>query len=257
MNEIEKLVSEMLIAGIIKPSINPFASPIILIKKKDASSQFYVDYHALNKIIVPEKFPIPIIDELLDELAGATVFSKLDLKSGYHQIRMMEEDIQKTAFRTHEGHYEFLAMPFGFTNAPLTFQALMNKSLRRFHHKFVSIFFDEILVYSKDVRAHAKYLQSVFDLLKAHNFVLNRKKCDFIVSPVEYLGHIVSVGGMVADLKKMEAMWLWPAPKDLKGLHGFLGLTGYYRRFVKSYGIIANPLMDLTKKDAFIWIEAT
>ena len=148
-------------------------------------------------------------------------------------------------------------MPFGFTNALSIVQALMNKSLRRFHQKFVSIFFDEILVYSKDVRAHAKYLQSVFDLLKAHNFILNRKKCDFTVSPVEYLGHIVSVGGMVADPKKTEAMWLWLAPKDLKGLHGFLGLTGYYRRFVKSYGIIANPLMDLTKKDAFIWTEAT
>lgn len=254
--EIEKQVQHLLDTGLIVPSMSPFASPILLVQKKDGTWRFCVYYRKLNALTIKNRFPMPLVDEILDELAGATFFSSLDMTAGYHQIRMKPGDEYKTAFKTHHGHYEFLVMPFGLTNAPATFQCTMNSILAPYLRKFAMVFIDDILVYSATLADHISHLRLVLTALRDHQFFLKQSKCKFAKSELSYLGHIITDAGVATDPSKVVAMLQWPVPTNFTELRGFLGLTGYYRRFVQHYGLLAKPLTNLLRQKQFHWTAA-
>jgi hypothetical protein len=256
-NEIEKIAQELLTTGVICLSVSPYSYLVVMVLKKECSWCMCPDFHALNKLTIKDKFPIPIIDDLLDELSGAQLFTKLYLRFGYRQICMNEVDIPKTAFQTHEGHYEFLVIPFGLCNSPSTFQSLMNHVFRPFLYHFFLFFFDDILIYSKTWTSHLAHVDRVQHLLSQHQLFLKQSKCVFGTLEIEYLGHIVGKASVKVDPKNIEAMQDWLRPKTLKSLRGFLGLTGYYCKFVKNYGNIVTPLNSLLKNNYFTWTLAT
>ena len=246
--EIFRQVSELLEKGLIRPSSSPYCSPILLVQKKDGSFRMCIDYRSLNKITIKNRFPIPRIDDIMDKLQGASIFSRIDLKSGYHQIRIAPEDIHKTAFRTTFGLYEFLVMPFGLTNAPATFNRMMERIFIP-HSSFTGVFFDDILVFSKSEEEHKKHLETVFqELRQAMCLQINAKKSEFFLREIHYLGHIVSHNEMRMDPAKIKAIVEWPTPTSVHEVRSFLGLCSYYRIFIRHFAYVASPLHDLTRK---------
>src|SRR3954462_2691510 len=258
LEAMRKELDKLLANGAIQPSRSPYGAPVVFIKKKDGELRMCIDYRALNKITVKNKYPIPRIDDLMDQIHGAQIFSKIDLRSGYNQIRIHPDDIEKTAFRTRYGHYEFRVMPFGLTNSPATFMTVMQDVFRPFLDKFVVIYIDDLLVFSKDRKEHESHLRQVFEVLRQNKLYGKIEKCTFFQEAVEYLGHIISPKGIATDPAKVEAIQSWPTPKNLKEVQSFLGLCNYYHRFVPSYSRIATPLTALTHKDApFQWNDQT
>lgn len=216
-----------------------------------------VDYRKFNNHIVKDQFPILVIEELLDELNDAKHFSKLDLRSGYHQIKMFELDIPKTTFRTQHRHYKFTLMSFGLTNAPSTFQSLMNKIFHSHLRKFILVFFDNIPVYNLNWQDHLIHKKETFNILRYNVMYAKKSKYTLGVRHIKYLVHIISEEGVSMDTEKVESVTNWPQPTTLKSLRGFLGLDGYYRRFIQGFAIIARPLNGLLKKDNFQWNDVT
>jgi hypothetical protein len=203
---------------------------------------------------IKNKYSLPVIEELIDELASSVWFSTLDLRAGYHQIGMAAGEEYKTAFQTHHGHFEYKVMPYGVTGGPATFQGVMNEILAPILRKFVLVFVDDILIYSKTLEDHAQHLQQVFAVLEQQGLKVKKSKCAFAKKEFAYLGHIISAQGVSTDKGKVAPIIKWQPPTNVKELRSFLGMTGYYRKFIKSYGIISRTLTDFLKKGAqYVW----
>ncbi|KAL0561652.1 hypothetical protein IC582_002092 [Cucumis melo] len=257
LKELKVQLQELLDKGFIRPSVSPWGAPILFVKKKDGSMRLCIDYRELNKVTVKNRYPLPRIDDLFDQLQGATVFSKIDLRSGYHQLRIKDGDVPKTAFRSRYGHYEFIVMSFGLTNAPAVFMDLMNRVFREFLDTFVIVFIDDILIYSKTEAEHEEHLRIVLQTLRDNKLYVKFSKCEFWLKQVSFLGHVVSKAGVSVDPAKIEAVTGWTRPSTVSEVRSFLGLAGYYRRFVENFSCIATPLTQLTRKGApFVWSKA-
>jgi hypothetical protein len=227
--EIKAQITDMLNKGVIRPSSSPWSSPIVLVTKKDGSKRFCVDYRKLNHVTIKDSYPLPRVDDVLDRLHGARYFSLIDAKSGYWQFPILESDKQKTAFSSFLGLFEFEVMPFGLANAPASFQRAMDLIFNGLSWDYVLIYLDDIMVFSTTFEEHLQQLQMVFDKLASSKLHLNRKKCQFVMSSVKYLGHVVSANGIAPDMDKVAIITNTKPPTNLKELRSFLGLSGYYR----------------------------
>jgi len=254
--ELKKQIEDLLEKKFIRPSASPWGAPVLLVKKKDGSSRLCVDYRQLNKLTIKNKYSLPRIDDLLDQLRGAAVFSKINLRSGYHHILVKPEDVQKMTFRSRYGHYEYVVMSFEVTNAPAIFIDYMNRMFRPYLDQFVVVFIDDILIYSKDRDVHADHLRVVLRILREHKLYGKLSKCEFWLDEVQFLGHVISTQGISVDPAKIETMVKWERPQTVTEVRNFLGLAGYYRQFVEGFSKLVSPLTQLTRKDQpFSWTD--
>jgi hypothetical protein len=256
LTELKIQLQELLDKEYIRPSVSPWGAPVLFVKKKDGTLRLCIDYRQLNKMTIKNKYPLPRINDLFDQVGGAQIFSKLDLRSGYHQVRIKDEDIRKTTFRTRYGHYEFVVIPFRLTNAPATFMCLMNSIFSPYLDKFIVVFIDDILVYSKMEEEHDEHLRIVLQTLRKHKLYAKFDKCDFYQKEIQYLGHVISAEGIVVDPEKIKSIMEWLVPKDVADIRSFMGITRYYHRFIEGFSKIAYPITSLQKKGTkFNWSE--
>lgn len=254
---LEETLRDLLTKGLIRPSKSPYGAPVLFAPKPDGSLRFCVDYRLLNKQTIKDRFPLPRIDALLDAMQGATCFSTLDLLSGYWQVEIEAGDMYKTGFNTPYGHYEWIALPMGLCNAPATFMRIMNTIFADVIEKYVVVYLDDIMVFSKTPEEHAMHLEEVLRRLDENKFIIKESKCKFYKEEVEFLGFLVNSQGLRPSPKKIECIRSWRSPTNIAGVRSFLGLASFYRRFIKGFSLIALPLTELTKKDVpFHWGDA-
>ena len=255
----EEYTRSMIESGQLRVSASPYGAMALIVRKKDGTARVVVDYRALNELTVKNKYPLPLMDELFDRVVKAKVFSKLDLRTGFHQIRVHDDDVEKTAFRTRYGSFEYRVLPMGLCNAPGTFMQLMNDTFRDLLDRSVLVFLDDILVYSQTMEEHTVHLRQVLERLRETKLYAKLSKCEFFRSEVEFLGHHIGADGLSVMQDKVAAVREWPTPRNIHDVRSFLGLAGFYRRFVKGFSDVARPITELTKTNTdtpFEWGDA-
>jgi len=255
--EIRRVVEEQLALGRMRESTSPWGSMVLLAKKKDGTLRFCIDYRVLNNSTIKNRYALPLADDLFDRARGARWFSKLDLHSGFWQIRLAEQSSAMTAFRTRFGHYEYTVLPMGLCNAPGTFMHVMNSVFRKQLDRFMLVFLDDIFIYSSTEEEHISHLREVLEVLRREKLYLKPIKCEWMLPEVEFLGHRIGRDGLAVDPHKVDAVNQWPTPTNVSELRSFLGLAGYYRRFLEQYSKVALPLTELTKDEVeWKWNDA-